>query len=315
MAGIKWDTEFGKILEAFGSQPRPQAEDALTLRGIVAASLGALYSFRPAPEGVDETSFSFPAKDGSTLTMYRFTPHGAKTTEAPALLYVHGGGMVAGSVELFKKSIMEIASKTGISVFAPAYRLAPEHPFPTPVDDVYAALEHLQDRSGELGVDPKRVGVWGASAGGGIAAGVALMARDKALTPPIAKLHLIYPMLDDRTNIAPENPLSKFLVWTQKDDNIGWGAYLGAERTNVSPYAVPARATDVSGLPPTYIDTGNLDLFRDEILEFAAKLAKANVDVELHVYRGVPHGWEIVAPDLAVTKSAVHNRAWALREL
>jgi len=121
-------------------------------------------------------------------------------------------------------------------------------------------------------------------------------------------------MLDDRTTIGPEHPLSPFLTWTARRNEIGWESYVGKDRSNVSPYAAPARAADLSGLPRTFIDVGGLDIFRDEDCEFAARLAKANVDVEFHLYPGVPHGWDISARDIAVTKRAEQIRVAALSD-
>ncbi|KAK3361977.1 Alpha/Beta hydrolase protein [Lasiosphaeria ovina] len=324
MAGnIKYDPDFWKAFEPFAAIPRPVADDALTQRANSNATLELVFAMIPETPGVEETEFKYQTKDGKTLTMYRFTKS-ATTTDAkkaekppsgPAVLFVHGGGFISGSVPVFRNAITYYVAKTGIPFFAPGYRVAPENPFPGPVDDVYAGLEWLRDHAKEQDVDPARIALFGPSAGGGLAAGVTLLARDKGFTPPIAKLLLLYPMLDDRTFVPPDNLLSKFVTWTQKNNEIGWGAYLGPDRSNVSPYAAPARATDVSGFPVTYIDCGSLDLFRDETLAFAAKLAAANIDVELHLYPGVPHGFEAPFWDTPVSQKAQEIRVWALRDL
>ena len=153
----------------------------------------------------------------------------------------------------------------------------------------------------------------GESAGGGIAAGLALYARDKQLQPPIAKQILVYPMID-YTKTEPFPALSKYLVWTEESNLTGWTALLGdkIKSGDVSPYASPAHVKDVSGLPSTYIDCGTLDLFRDEDTEYARRLAAANVDVEYHLYPGVPHGFEAIAPNITASKQATANRMKAL---
>ncbi|MEI7992802.1 MAG: alpha/beta hydrolase fold domain-containing protein, partial [Actinomycetota bacterium] len=161
-----------------------------------------------------------------------------------------------------------------------------------------------------LGVDPSRIGVYGDSAGGGLAAGTALIARDRGV--PLARQILVYPMIDDRTEVDPA--LVPFLMWTYEDNETGWRALLGdTYRTEqVSPYAAPARATDLSGLAPAYIEVGELDAFRDENIAYAQRLAQASVSVELHVHPGVPHAFEALAPQVAVAQRSVADRLRAL---
>jgi len=316
MANLRYDPEFAKLIAAYQAEPTPPAKNVHELRSSTNTILASIAGLLPPMSEVTETILHFNAKDGASIPIHRLTPPAAKSqnTPQPAIIFVHGGGMVSGSVELFKPSAKYFAAETGIAVFSVGYRLAPEHPFPTPVEDVYAAVEWLQSQAKEQNIDPARIGICGASAGGGIAAGVCLMARDRGLQPPIAKQVLIYPMLDDRTIIGEENPLFKFLAWTVGSNKIGWDSYLGQDRSNVSPYAAPARATDVSGLPRTYIDVGGLDLFRDEDIAYAGKLAAANVDVEFHLYPGVPHGWDLSARHILVAQRAEQNRVTALSD-
>jgi acetyl esterase/lipase len=196
------------------------------------------------------------------------------------------------------------------------YRVAPEHPDPTPVQDCYAALQWLGEHADSLGVDPGRIGVAGDSAGGGLTAGVALMARDRG-GPSIALQMLVYPMLDDRT-IEPDPQLPpEWLVWTYDDNVTGWSALLGDRRggPDVSPYAAPARADDLAGLPPTYLDTGDLDVFRAEDVAYARRLAAAGVPTEVHVYPGCPHGFDAVAPQSSPSRRAMQDRIRRLRLL
>jgi acetyl esterase/lipase len=334
MAAIRLDPHYQQAIAPYAGLVPPVPKDAVTLRRINDATIATVMGVLPMSEDtITETTLQYTSADGTALTLHRFTqssPRPATDVHSdsngnnnnnpqPAILYIHGGGLISGSVTIFRKDIIRYAISTGLTIYAPAYRLAPEFPFPKPVEDAYSALEWLHDHATDEGIDAARIAVMGMSAGGGLAAGVAIMARDREFSPPIAKLVLVYPMLDDRTRIADDNPLSAHLNWTGKKNEIAWGGYLGSdagvEGAKVSPYAAPARATDVSGLPSTYIDVGGLDLFRDESLAFAARLAAANVDVELHLYPGVPHGWELVAIAAPVTKKAIENRTRALQDL
>jgi acetyl esterase/lipase len=195
------------------------------------------------------------------------------------------------------------------------YRIAPEHPDPTPVQDCYAALRWLAGNAATLGVGAARIAVMGDSAGGGLAAGVSLLARDRG-GPAIAQQLLIYPMLDDRAH-PPDSRLLPFLTWTYDDNITGWAALLGerAGTDGVSPYAAPAHATDLTGLPDTYIDVGDLDIFRDEDIAYAQRLADAGVATELHLHPGCPHAFETLARKADVSQRAIADRIRRLRTL
>ena len=175
------------------------------------------------------------------------------------------------------------------------YRLAPETPYPGPLDDCYAGLAWVHQHADELGVDPDRIGIGGQSAGGGLAAGLALLARDRGEVPVAFQL-LIYPMLDDR-QITPSSGWPD-PIWPPSANTYGWTAYLGDRKggPDVEPYAAPARATDLAGLPPTLIAVGAIDGFSDEDIDYAVRLRHAGVPVDLHVYAGAPHGFEGLAP-------------------
>jgi acetyl esterase/lipase len=223
--------------------------------------------------------------------------------------------MIAGQVETMKDSLAEQVAQTGVQVFSVNYRLAPENPHPVPIEDCYAALLWVREHSKEFYVDMARLAVQGESAGAGLAAGVSLLARDRKLNPPLAKQFLVYPMLDDRNQKSFPKELDVYVVWKSADNETGWRALLGDayQTESVSPYAAPARAESVEGLPSTYMDVGSLDLFRDECIAFIARLAAQNVDTEFHIYPGVPHAFEILAPDIPVTKRAGENRFNAIR--
>ncbi|KAK0724665.1 Alpha/Beta hydrolase protein [Lasiosphaeris hirsuta] len=316
MSNLRLDPGLAAALAPFANMLKPeQANTAHELRATNDATIGIFFGGRVPPSTVTVTNFTFPAKDSTPLKLYRYAPTAADPAKpGPAVLDIHGGGMVSGSPGLFASTLWPYVERANVTIYAVQYRLAPEFPFPTPVDDAYAALEWLQANAAEQNIDPKRIAVSGASAGGGIAAGLALKARDEKLSPPIAKLILVYPMLDDRTQMEPDHPMAPYLTWTSKNNVIGWTAYVGEDRSNVSPYAAPARATDLSGLPRTFIDTGGLDLFRDEDIQFAARLAKANVDVEFHLYPGVSHGFDALGESIPVAKKAIANRADAFKE-
>jgi acetyl esterase/lipase len=196
------------------------------------------------------------------------------------------------------------------------YRLAPEHPFPAPVEDCYAALKWLSARSAELGVNRSRIAVGGASAGGGLAAGLALLTRDRAEVEVTFQL-LIYPMIDDR-NVAPASEtVPDTFVWTRENNRMGWRAYLGREPggADVSPYAAAARATDLTGLPPAYIPVGDLDLFLDENITYAQRLLAAGVPTELHVYPGAFHGFNGFVPSAEISRRFNADRDSALKRM
>jgi acetyl esterase/lipase len=274
-------------------------------------------SRRPPTPGVAAQQHSMTAADGATVDLTWYHPSGG-VGPGSAALYLHGGGMIF-SLEhvgaLYDSVVREYVAASGVPIVMVDYRVAPEHPDPTPVEDCYGALVWLAQHAADLGVDPARLAVMGDSAGGGLAAGVSLMARDRG-GPAIAQQVLIYPMLDDRPS-APDPQVQPFLTWTYDDNVTGWGALLGesAGGDSVSPYAAPARADDLTGLPDTYIDVGDLDVFRTEDIAYARRLADAGVPTELHVYPGCPHAFEILAREAAVSRRAISDRVRRLRAL
>ena len=213
-----------------------------------------------------------------------------------ALLWIHGGGMVFGSIEGDDYLCRTWTRRVGCVIVSVEYRLAPEHQYPAHVDDSYAALEWLTTQTDELGIDPARIVLGGASAGGGIAAGTALLARDRGLAPALAAQLLVFPMIDDRDATPSTHEITESRVWNRESNRHGWRAYLGDRvgGEDVPIYAAPARSTvdDLRGLPPTYIDVGELDPFRDEDIAYATRLLQAGVPCELHVTPGVWHGSE-----------------------
>jgi triacylglycerol lipase len=231
----------------------------------------------------------------------------------PALLWLHGGGYVMGSADAEDQMARATLSAIGCAVMSVDYRLAPETPYPGPVEDCYAALQWLAAHAGELGVDPRRIAVGGSSAGGGLAAALALLARDRGEVS-VAFQFLLAPMLDDRTcTTADPHPYTGEFVWTLEANHFGWASLLGQEPggPNISPYAAAARAEDLEKLPATFIYVGALDLFVEEDMEYARRLMRAGVPTELHVYPGAYHGFRMI-PDARVTRAAQRDQLAAL---
>lgn len=215
-----------------------------------------------------------------------------------AVLWIHGGGLVAGVPESDHAWCSGLAASLGVPVVAVDYRLAPEHPFPAALDDCHAVLAWIVRRAHDLGVDPTRVAVAGASAGGGLAAAVCQQALDRG-TADVALQLLVYPMLDDRTVVRATRERRRTLVWTVGSNRFGWTSYLGRPPGGEEPraYAVPARRDDLAGLPPAWIGVGDVDLFRDESVEYARRLHHAGVEVDLQVVPGLFHGADVVWTD------------------
>jgi acetyl esterase/lipase len=232
-----------------------------------------------------------------------FRPAGT-TQSGPALLWIHGGGYVIGTAAQDDDLCHRFVRELGITVASVDYRLAPEHPYPAPLDDCYAALTWL---AALPAVDPARVAIGGASAGGGLAAALALLARDRGEVKPTLQL-LAYPMLDDRSGSTPDNP--NYRLWGPKSNRFGWAAYLGNADPNV---AVPARREDLSGLPPAWIGVGTNDLFHDEDLAYAARLAEAGVPCQIETVPGAFHGFDQVVPKASVSKAFFASQCASLR--
>ncbi|KAF2659666.1 hypothetical protein K491DRAFT_152208 [Lophiostoma macrostomum CBS 122681] len=314
------DPEFYRAAEplvpVLSSAPKLPVGDVENRRARMAALFANLPP-NPAVEGVTIEKYKFASHDGQRIGIYRFSPTNSKSGPGPTILHMHGGGMISGHVELSKDSLAKQVAQTGIQVFSVDYRLAPENPHPVPVEDCYAALLWIQQHREEFEVDLARIAVQGESAGGGLAAGVSLIARDRKLDPPLAKQILVYPMLDDRNRKSIPKDLDVYVMWKSVDNETGWRALLGDayQTESVSSYAAPARADSVDGLPSTYMDVGSLDIFCDECTMFVARLAAKNVDTEFHVYSGVGHVFEFLAPNIAITQRAVENRLNAIRRL
>jgi acetyl esterase/lipase len=250
-----------------------------------------------APPGVEVITL------GSGAGVRLFRPAGV-TEAAPALLWIHGGGYVLGTAQQDDALCRRFSSRLGMTVASVEYRLAPEHPYPVPLEDCYSALTWL---AGLPAVDSHRVAIAGASAGGGLAAALALLARDRGEVSPVFQV-LAYPMLDDRSSATPANPNHR--LWSTRSNQFGWAAYLGGADPRV---AVPARRDDLSGLPPAWIGVGTHDLFYDEDLAYAQRLIDAGVPCHVEVIPGAFHGFDAVARNAQVSRRFFDSQCDSLR--
>jgi acetyl esterase/lipase len=266
--------------------------------------LAAAQMAKAAPiEGVTSVDKKVPGPKGAPDVFLRIYQPTDRPATLPAL----------ERDDLLAKHLARVGQCVVASV---EYRLAPEHPFPAPVEDCYAALKWLASNSADLGVNKSRIAIGGASAGGGLAAGLAVLTRDRAEIELAFQL-LIYPMIDDR-NVAPASATAPdTYVWTRENNLMGWQAYLGQKPggKDVSPYAAASRATDLKGLAPAYIPVGDLDLFLDENITYAQRLLAAGVPTELHVYPGAFHGFNGFVPNAEVSRRFNGDRDNALKRM
>jgi acetyl esterase/lipase len=267
----------------------------------------------PGPRGLHAEERWIARPDGSRLRVRVYRGPGQREG-VPGILWLHGGGYVLGSPEQDGAAYRRTVGATGGVVVAPAYRLGPEAPYPAALDDAYTALLWLRDHAAELGVREDQLAVAGNSAGGGLTAAVTLLARDRGEVSVAFQMPL-YPMIDDRctTESARENDSP---VWDAVSNRSAWLVYLGdlAGSDDVPPYAAPARATDLSRLPPAFTYVGGIEPFRDEVVGYVDRLRAAGVEVEFEVYRGCYHGFDVVAPRAEVSRRALAAQAAWLRK-
>ena len=270
----------------------------------------AVFSPVAAPD-IARTELTTEPVGGVRMTVLR--PRDA-VGNLPVLFWMHGGGMVIGNRYMDDSRLGEWCRSLSCVCISVEYRLAPEAPYPLPLDDCDEGLRYVIDHAGDLGINPRRIGVAGRSAGGGLAAALALRWRDRG-DDRVAFQYLEYPMLDDRMN-TPSSTLDGLPLWSRESNAFGWRAYLGDRcgTDSVPPDAAPARASELAGLPPTFITVGTADCLRDEAIDFAARLCRANVSTELHVYAGAVHGFDMFA-DCAVVRCAARDSAdWLARQ-
>lgn len=265
------------------------------------------------PAGTTLKRRTVPGPKGAPdIGLHIYTPEGT-AAPLPCIYHIHGGGYVGGAAKDLEFVHRPLVRELGCVLVSIDYRLAPETRFPGAIEDCYAGLAWTVAHAAELGIDPNRIGVMGESAGGGLAAALALLARDRG-EHRLAYQHLIYPMVDDRTCTRPPHPYAGEFVWHADNNAFGWAALLGVDpgSDGVSPYAAAARADDLAGLPPAFISTGALDLFAEEDMDYAKRLIRAGVPTELHVFPGGFHGYDI-APDARISATARNASRDALK--
>ena len=289
----------------------PLPKDVAAQRKLV-AQMGAARPPAPADGTFTRRDVVLPAEgDRPDLRLRVYEPQGGERPRA-GLLYFHSGGFSVGDLDV-EDPVCVALCRTGSVVVSVDYRLAPEHQAPAPVVDGYDTLRWITAESPALGIPADAVGVCGLSAGGGVAAAVALIARDKG-GPTVAFQMLLSPALDDRMN-WPSCSFEDVPLLNRADTEAMWERYLGPEREAAVPYGAPGRAKDLHDLPPAYVVTGELDPMRDAAIDYATRLLHAGVSVELHVYPGAPHGWDMFCPKAGLTKRALAERLDALRRL
>jgi acetyl esterase/lipase len=324
-----YEPEFARamqpMLAAMAAAPKFPPYDVAARLAAVDAMWAAAVGRMPEVTDVEETVYKIKSYDGVEIDLHGFVKSSssssaaAATAAAPAVVYCHGGGYFALSVPLYRRIIQTYVSRSGVRFFAAEYRMPPAHPFPTPVEDCHSALDWVSTNGAAIGVDPARIAIMGDSAGGGLAAAVAIMARDRGLSPPLSKQILVYAMLDDR-NTSRFDDFAALATWSPDDNLTGWAAYLGRDKAgdpsaDVSPYGAPARVKSVAGLPPLYLDVPDLDIFRDEDIEYVARHAREGIPTEMHLYPGLPHAFEVFAPTTYFARAAMADRVHAIQSI
>lgn len=303
------DPEIAPVLEAMLQAAGGKLldfSDVPALRARLAAAAAA--TAQPRAQELDDPrvhveTVHIPRADGSVLDVVLFRPTGKEHAQ-PALLWFHAGGQVLGTAHDDATYHASLALKIDCVLAAVDYRLAPETQAPGAADDGYLAYTYVHEHAAELSILPDRIGLAGASGGGAPAAAAALMARDRSYPAP-RLLALSYPMLDDRNETQSSHEILDLGIVDRDQNVLAWAAVLGerAGSPDLHPYCAPGRATDLAGLPPTFIAAAQFDVFRDEDIDFARRLIAAGVPVDLHVYAGACHAWDRFTPNAALTKS------------
>jgi acetyl esterase/lipase len=303
-----------EVAEVFPHLPVLDLTDIPTARTTMMDMLATANADAPPNPDVLRQDYFVPGRGGAPDVRVRHYRPARQSGVLPCLYWIHGGGHVLGQIEQDDPMMDHIVTSVGCAAVSVDWRRPPEHPFPAPMDDCYTGLAWTHRNAADLDVDPDRIAVGGASSGGGSAAGLALLARDRGELPICFQL-LVYPMLDDRNVTPASREVTEPKVWNRESNLIGWRAYVGdaAGTDRCSPYAAPTRATDLRGLPPAYLPVGDLDLFIDEDIEYAQRLLQADVPAELHTYPGGIHGFDLLAPGSALARRFIRDRDEALR--
>ena len=299
----------------------PYARDRVTLTSemipVVRPMIASSAEQALAGRTIHATDHTVPGRDGAPDVVVTVLERPDRTPGGPLICYLHGGGLVIGDRFFGLGPVLGWVEDLDAVLVTVEYRLAPEHPYPAALDDCASALAWVAENAAALGVDPGRLVLAGASAGGGLAAGLALRVRDSG-GPALAAQVLIYPMLDDRNETVSSRQFDGFGRWDRGSNDTGWDAYLGERRGTdaVEVYAAPGRATDLSGLPPTYVDVGSAEVFRDEDVAYATRIWADGGECELHVWPGGFHAFDMEAPTARLSAAMIETRtAWLRRTL
>jgi acetyl esterase len=241
-----------------------------------------------------------------------YRPKGSTGERLPCLVYMHGGGFVLGDLEMEHPRCQRIAGDVRCTVVAVDFRLAPENPFPSGLEDCYLAVCWVAENAGRLGINSERLAVGGCSTGATLAAALALMARDRG-GPALCFQFLLYPALDDRLDTASMHAFKAIPGGDRTGAELMWRYYLSGHTGEVPYLAAPARARDLAGLPPTYLMANDIDVCRDEAMDYAARLQAAHVPTELHCYSGTFHAFEMMVRSADISLKAVEQQLYVLK--
>lgn len=319
---VPFDPEIAPILDFFAANPQPP----LSWETLPATREGMSSAF-PQPleaignRAVETEELVIPGPAGAPdleITVFKPRGHTPASEALPGLFNIHGGGMIVGHRHWESERLIQLVLELGVVAVNVEYRLAPEHPFPAGVEDCYAGVSWMSQHASELGVDPARIVIMGGSAGGGFSAAVSLMARDRS-GPALAGQLLLCPMLDNSNSTVASYQYDGIGTWMRDANLLAWRCVLGEElaySTEASQYAAPTRATDLSGLPPAFIEAGAAEMFRDEDVDYATRIWATGGNAELHIWAGGFHGFDIYAPESEITRAALAARhSWLRRVL
>jgi acetyl esterase/lipase len=298
------DPELKGPIKMILNQMPPMSFDNLpAARAVSKQMIATMKSQMPVVPGVITEDRIIPGPVGAPDVTVRIYRPEKQSVMLPSLLWIHGGGYMLGEIDQEDFTAKQFVLAGECVVVSVEYQLAPEHPYPAPLEDCYAALKWLSANADKLEVDGSRIAIGGASAGGGLAAGLALLSRDRNEVKTIFQL-LVYPMINDCNIAPPDDDLPDTLFWTRDNNLIGWRSYLGCEpgSEGISCHAAAYRANNLEGLPPAYVTVGDLDLFAQEDIEYSRRLINAGVPTELHVYPGGCHAFDMLIPNADISK-------------
>jgi len=317
LARPPYDPELQAFLDTMLAQPnRPFNLTTIAARREEQAAVQPTIDEILRDTGLEHVELAVPGPDGAPDVTLSVVRHPDRPAPTACVYHIHGGGMIMGNRHSGAQAFPGWVERYGVTIVSVEYRLAPEHPHPAPVEDCYAGLRWVADHAAELGIDPARILIAGGSAGGGLAAATALLARDRGGPALIGQL-LLCPMLDDRDATVSTRQFDGSGLWHREDNIIGWTALLGDAKgtPDVSPYAAPARATDLGGLPPAFIDCGSAEVFRDEAVDYASRIWAAGGQAELHIWSGGFHGFAMAEHTAVARAARAAIESWLSRVL